>query len=164
MLAPFDAHSAALPALHSSPRSKSTRRASRRWVLGKGRRLWLRRLTPAPPSLQEMFAFSVTPGLANRTFGAAARLAYLRFGVLLIGARVPIGAGGVAVPPDPLAEAAGIPGIAGGGVSGGALGGPDLGNDQAYNVLLFPCELRLTSGESEEGRGGKGRGAVPDAS
>lgn len=110
-----------------------------------------------------MFAFAVTPGLANRTFGAAARLAYLRFGVLLIGARVPIGAGGVAVPPDPLAEAAGIPGIAGGGVSGGAVGGPDLGNDQAYNVLLFPCELRLTSGEGGASEEGRGDALPPDA-
>jgi voltage-gated potassium channel len=40
---------------------------------------------------QEMFAFSVTPGLAGRTFGAAARMAYLRYGVLLIGARIPVG-------------------------------------------------------------------------
>jgi len=32
----------------------------------------------------------VTPGLVGRTFGAAARLAYLRYGVTLIGATVPV--------------------------------------------------------------------------
>lgn len=41
-----------------------------------------------PWLLQEMFAFAVTPGLANRTFATAARIAYLRYGVLLLGVRV----------------------------------------------------------------------------
>jgi len=41
---------------------------------------------------QEMFAFLVTPGLCGRTFATAARFAYLRFGILLVGARVPTSA------------------------------------------------------------------------
>jgi hypothetical protein len=85
-----------------------------------------------------MFAFRVTPGLSNRTFGAAARLAYLRFGVLLIGARVPIGGGGGrsgtggATPLQPSGQDA-----------------PPSADDgeAAYQVLLFPCELMLTAGE-----------------
>lgn len=89
---------------------------------------------------QEMFAFAVTPGLANRTFGAAARIAYLRYGVLLIGARVPLSAGAAAAPADPLADAAGIGG----------------GDDQAFQVFLFPCELKLAAGARAAGWGGVG--------
>jgi hypothetical protein len=69
---------------------------------------------------QDMFAFAVTPGLARRTFATAARIAYLRYGVLLIGARVPADA-----------AAAG-------------LATEDAGDDN-YKVHLFPADLVLTA-------------------
>jgi voltage-gated potassium channel Kch len=70
---------------------------------------------------QDMFAFAVTPGLARRTFAAAARIAYLRYGVLLIGARVPADAAAEGLPPE-----------------------ADAGEDN-YKVLLFPADVVLTS-------------------
>jgi hypothetical protein len=87
---------------------------------------------------QEMYAFAVTPGLAGRTFATAARLAYLRYGILLIGARVPItlsvSTANVLSPADlhtaPTAAT--------------QKGGPE--NDPAYQVLLFPSELTLRQG------------------
>ena len=89
---------------------------------------------------QEMFAFAVTPGLTRRTFAAAARIAYLRYGVLLIGARVATGAAAS----RGAAAAAGIPlpPIAGG--AGAAMNEPF--DDDAFQVLLFPSDLLLTSG------------------
>lgn len=72
---------------------------------------------------QEMFAFAVTPGLAGRSFGAAARLAYMRYGVLLIGARIPVQ---ISLSSD-----------------NGGSSGPST--EPAYQVLLFPCDLILAA-------------------
>ena len=71
-----------------------------------------------------MFAFAVTPGLAGRTFGTAARLAYLRYGVLLIGVRVPVGYK-TTTASGPL-HAAAAEAAAGGSSGGGATGKPSI--------------------------------------
>jgi hypothetical protein len=41
---------------------------------------------------QEMYAFAVTPGLVGISFSAAARILYLRYGVLLLGVKAPTAA------------------------------------------------------------------------
>jgi voltage-gated potassium channel len=124
---------------------------------------------------QEMFAFAVTPGLAGRTFGAAARIAYLRYGVLLIGARVPLNlvsglrAGGAAAAGGPGGQgaaaanlaanqqtlrgpgglAAAAAAVAAGGGAGAlpasAAASSADSSELTYQVLLFPCDLVLTT-------------------
>jgi hypothetical protein len=77
---------------------------------------------------QEMFAFLVTPGLANRSFGAAARIAYLRYSVLIIGVRVP----------------AGHPYLYKGGKRPPTTHSSDV--DALHHVLLYPADLILETG------------------
>jgi hypothetical protein len=92
-----------------------------------------------------MFAIAVTPGLAGRPFGAAARLAYLRYNVLLIGARVPI---------TMLAAAAARAAGDGGGSNGHLVAsapppvptGAAAEAETAYEVVLFPCDMILQEG------------------
>jgi voltage-gated potassium channel Kch len=113
---------------------------------------------------QEMFAFAVTPGLAGKTFSAAARIAYLRFGILFIGARVPVGrpattaaknaaaaaAAAASTTPTPTPGGGGGGGLASPGAAtpaagggGGAAASAAADPDAAYHVLLFPADVIL---------------------
>ena len=92
---------------------------------------------------QDMFAFAVTPGLAGRTFAAAARLAYLRYGVLLIGVRMRLGGSSASHGDAVAAAAAGAGGAAKTSTAAAAAAAFD---ETGFSVTLFPSELVLTPG------------------